>query len=985
VGASLRLKTRILANSATEGRALGISYCRCNNLGVIAARHFSFVEACTMNFRFFRFFLLCSLLVLGSNRAFAVDRPAAPPPPVKYEVVLRYRIRAPRDQHVVQYDAMIEHLKKLDFQFNPPLDQNPETDREDPTKNQLKGSIASDKFLRLLANPSVTSVLIMPPDFEYPPKDLDKLVRVQLELAGGFDTRQQRELAEQVKAVLTYLQFREAPAYDHRGYSGRPFTRISGTIPQGRLEVLLKDLRGQPAGWFAPRIAPANLPAPLRNLSPISIVEVLADTEPIADVMVPAPREPEFLEKITPDLWALLEAKNDEPIRVELLFAGELPVEDLSWRDMLREAAPGIFIEGHLGQVVDAVVQRSQVKTLAALPRISTLRLPRPSAVAVNRQLAASANNAQVLAESGLAALHKKGYRGQGVRLAIIDTDFRGWSEQVQKGTLPKGTRLVDLTTEHDPDLYPAPAVGDPAQLGHGTQCALAAALAAPDAQLVLVRTEAMAAYQIEEILRYFRGDATSSPSIDRRRDELVKARAELALLRSQVLFERRIVLDSYIDEVELDHDFGFLGPVYGWVFSPRQWVRDQVVYVDRQEKILTERHRRFFALVEYMRSLQGITLVANPLLWNDGLAVGAASPLSRALDRLLQAPLPAGQSKAPMLWFQSAGNTRGQTWNGLFHDEDENGLMEFAPPDYRLKKGQWTTELNFLAWQPFAGPETAELPAGAQLRISLQWREPHDPDYYLRGEEDLYRRPLADLRLVLLRQRDPDHKTLPADAFEVAAVSSGIPRRLEHQKGGSIYEVVLETSIAKAGRYALSVLRPVGQQWILIEDQAKKRPAFVQFGGLKPSGLRPLGTVTLPALEKHWELQPRIFVETSDASRLSGRPVFADFATDRGSVGLPGDARSVITVGAADLKGQPQPYSAGGPLAFAELAQKPTILDYDTLASGQGGAFGTSLATSFAAGTAAALVSSGMSNGALLSYINRQNGGVFKVRAPSR
>src|SRR5262249_39286903 len=144
-----------------------------------------------------------------------------------------------------------------------------------------------------------------------------------------------------------------------------------------------------------------------------------------------------------------------------------------------------------------------------------------------------------------------------------------------------------------------------------------------------------------------------------------------------------------------------------------------------------------------------------------------AASPLSRAFERYLSAPLSRQGSpsdRPPLLWFQSAGNTRGQTWSGLFHDEDDNGFMEFAPAGSPLKKGQWTRELSFLAWQPFNKQETAELPSGVRLRISLQWREPHDPDYYMRaGDDDFYRKPLADLRLSLLRQRDPSGKTLPA------------------------------------------------------------------------------------------------------------------------------------------------------------------------------------------------------------------------------
>src|SRR5207237_10716448 len=97
--------------------------------------------------------------------------------------------------------------------------------------------------------------------------------------------------------------------------------------------------------------------------------------------------------------------------------------------------------------------------------------------------------------------------------------------------------------------------------------------------------------------------------------------------------------------------------------------------------------------------------------------------------------------AQAPLLWFQAAGNTRGQSWAGLFRDQDGNGLMEFEPSPYQSKRGRWTSEMNFLAWQPFAKAETADLPEGTRMRLTIQWREPHDPDYYARaGEPDLYR-----------------------------------------------------------------------------------------------------------------------------------------------------------------------------------------------------------------------------------------------------
>ena len=121
------------------------------------------------------------------------------------------------------------------------------------------------------------------------------------------------------------------------------------------------------------------------------------------------------------------------------------------------------------------------------------------------------------------------------------------------------------------------------------------------------------------------------------------------------------------------------------------------------------------------------------------------------------------------------------------------------------------------------------------------------------------------------------------------------------------------------------------------------------------------------------------------DGTHRAGRAVLADFATDAGSVGLPGDARSIVTVGAADWSDRPQPYSAGGPLAFAELACKPTLLAYDALRlapPGSGGAVGTSVATAFAAGTVATLVSAGMPPEAAQHYLQHLNGNVLKVPA---
>src|SRR5207247_4844996 len=175
-------------------------------------------------------------------------------------------------------------------------------------------------------------------------------------------------------------------------------------------------------------------------------------------------------------------------------------------------------------------------------------------------------------------------------------------------------------------------------------------------------------------------------------------------------------------------------------------------------------------------------------LTWNDGYPLGGASPLSRALDAETGGPL----------WFVPAGNTAGQVWTGMYRDANSNGIMEFAEPGAKLPPGRWTSELNFLAWQPHAGKQVADLPAKTVLRLTLQWREPHDPDYYLRpGEEDWYRRPLFPLRLTLLRQRDPEGKKVGADAFDIVARSYAVRGRLDFDHAGTVYVQVVGLLVA--------------------------------------------------------------------------------------------------------------------------------------------------------------------------------------------
>src|SRR5207302_1426684 len=108
---------------------------------------------------------------------------------------------------------------------------------------------------------------------------------------------------------------------------------------------------------------------------------------------------------------------------------------------------------------------------------------------------------------------------------------------------------------------------------------------------------------------------------------------------------------------------------------------------------------QRLDALQTDLRTLPGIAVIACPLVWNDGYAQEGLSALGRYLDH----PPPArhGRVRVMPMWFQSAGDTRGQGWVGAFTDADGNGVMEFRPAGAGLPADLWTPELNFLRLAP--------------------------------------------------------------------------------------------------------------------------------------------------------------------------------------------------------------------------------------------------------------------------------------------
>lgn len=868
---------------------------------------------------------ICVLLVASTLGGSVLSaQPAAPPPPEKYRVQIRYRIRAVAGVGLAQYNALIDYLKSIGFQEDP----SAESGAVDLEQTRLTGTIASSNVPKILLHPRVQTILLLPLGYELPAEG-DQPVKVQLKLKDGLPLDRQRLLADQVRSLLRELGFHEAVGYDHRGH-----TRLVGTIPAGNLDMLLEDLRWQGSGWLTPRMPVAELPSPIRSTWPLRVAEVTpepAGVEPAKDLPPSAEavgrRDP--LLKISRDLRVL--AAQEQPLRMEVILIAT-PDEDRAWRNELSRAAAGSTIEGRLGPIVWLRALPKQAEELAKLPSVATVRLPRPAFVQVLPLAHIPKDNRDALRASGLEQLHAMGYRGQGVRVAIVGSDFQGY-QQFQGKQLGARSRYVDLTAECEPSIEPKPFASDPSAIGRDTQCALAMALAAPAAELTLVRIDPEAPYQLQAVARYISGEPVRSDCLDQRTDQLTEESNRLQQRRDQLLEERRQVLENFRQDPTS-------------IKRREAYFKDQADF-DKQVQEHQQRQQRFLDLVRVLRALKGVQVVACSLVWSDGYPVDGTSPLSRFFD---ERPFRAA------LWFQAAGDSNGQTWAGLFRDTDGNGVMEFAPPDTPLRPDRWTSELNFLGWQPAAGSYTPDLPQ-TKLRVSIQWREPHDPSFW-RDSGDVYQEPLADVRLVVLRQRDPTGTKLSADDMEVVARSDGVPLRLDNEPSSAAYEQTVEFSVANPGRYALRV------------------------EGRIPPSIRPPGEPTLPSLQQTWELRPRLFVRVLDDSvRATGRALFADYATDQGNPGVPADAHAVISVGAVNASRQPQAYSSFGPALDQALRPRPDTFSFDELALGlepAQAAAGTSVAAAFAAGTAASSLSAGLLPEHLLLAIRRQRGGFF-------
>jgi|SRR5579883_24405 len=825
-----------------------------------------------------------------------------PPRAEKLDIQIRYRIRANRDERIRQYRVFEKYLASLGFVDAQKDDPDHDLDILDPNAERFIGTIPGNKVMDVLQDIRVQNILFAPSGFMYP--EPDKPVAVKIGLRTGLHGPMQQQLHRQTVAHLGLMGFGEALGYDTQGY-----TLIRGAIPAKNVNLLVKDIRAEPSGWFVPVVPRDQLPSPLRDASPLRWVEVL----PIAEFpppYSPPPLLPAQL-KYSADLRAALlnPATKDAPLRVEAIFDRRIDdVEGL--RTLLLGRYLGASLDGVIGNVASIRFARpGSIERLATEPGVLGLRLPRPGAETIALvQGGKGMSPAEAVKAARLDELHKLGYRGMGLKVVLIGSDFTG-AEKFIGTELPKRTKIVDLTLELTPELLPAKI--DPLRLGTGLAAARSLAAVAPDCELVLVRIDPGCFFHLDTIIRLARGEIQYTDALEVRLAELGKRAAEIDI-------EKRNAIDAYRAA------FSDLSDNQAAVALRKKTKADLDAILAR-EKELTVVVTRFNAYQkDITTTLLGAQIFVNTLVWESGYPLDAINALAGKLERL-SAPLPprvvkrAGDPQAaprpPLVWVQAGSSAGASVWGGPFIDANRDGLMEFIPPGGKLAADNWSPQMNFLGTLSQTGEVTPELAKDTKLRFVIQWREPADPNF---PENDI---PIHALTLRLWRQMDPTGQTRSSDEMIEEGRSASVPNVIYRTPTFLVYEQMLEYTIPAAGRYAL-----------VIEAATQPEPL-------------------LPALRREVEINPRVVVETLGVAAGDPRAVFRSYTNFTAGVGTPGDALGAVTVG---IEGDAVQIGGGTGLL---LRGKPDVLGPSALLFGNDSYRGQGVATAFAGGAAVVLV----------------------------
>src|SRR5262249_53566253 len=137
-------------------------------------------------------------------------QPPSPPPPVEYDVIIRYRIDAARTERIVQFRQMVRYLESIGFSKDPSENENEAEDRE---ATEMTGHIASANMPKILAEPHVRTIMLFPRGAKLPSEGS---VRVGVDITAGLRPDLQRTLFTQTRNVLKQVGLQEGVGYDHR-------------------------------------------------------------------------------------------------------------------------------------------------------------------------------------------------------------------------------------------------------------------------------------------------------------------------------------------------------------------------------------------------------------------------------------------------------------------------------------------------------------------------------------------------------------------------------------------------------------------------------------------------------------------------------------------------------------------------------------------------------------------------------------------------
>jgi hypothetical protein len=852
---------------------------------------------------------LCSVLII-STASLGQAQVAYPPKPDKYDAQVRYRIRASRDIRITQFEMMAKHLRSIGFVHTD--EKAFEQTLLDPGAELLSGSLPPSSVVKLLDDENIKTVVLVPGGS----KTLDdpkKLVQVRIGVATGLQATEQKTLHDQATAQLARLGFVASTAYDHQAYRV-----IRGTLPAGQVLELLKDLRSLPAGWVVGGTDRSSLPLPIRSVLPLRIVEVLPDLPPVVPPVVQS-----IDAKYSPDVKTIAAdaAQAEKPVVVEAILVQETERITTELRSQLRTALPGIMVEGFIGNTATLRLPRaSMLAGLAALQDVQTIRLPRAASETI--VAGGDGNSGSFLKTSNTEQLHGLGYNGDGVTIAVIASEFPGLEQKPVAGTnsnqvvldgkaLPAGSSLLDLTGEVNPLLQPLPATGG---LG-GSATALAVNQAAPKAAIVLLRVDPTRFHQLLTVARAASGDSAISTALTTRSEELG--------IRGEILGSRRKTVAG-----ELTRAFSDLSDEP----KPKKRREDAAAgmkQLQQEETDYKNQLDRFLGIKNGLESLRTVGVVVNTLVWEAGYPLDAQSELSRYLEAkyapgAVTSAIRASKKPAVPVWIQAAGGSAGSVWSGPFLDTDKNGIMEFAGNDAKLAANRWTKELAFLGYRELDG-KTGTLSEGQKLRLTLQWREPHNRDLILAEE------PTYTMNLRLFQQLDPTGKMTASDELFEIARTSGNANRLYKSLGSGVYETTLDVTLPATGVYAVRVE-----------------------GGASQSDIPQ--TARLAA-----EIRPRLFVQLLDAKQAAkGVALFADDAIQNSGVGIPGDSPAAVAIGASGLD-PTCTVSLTGVGPGVALGAKPNLLSAGSVKFAGKEQSGSGIAAGYAGGLAASLLSAGV------------------------